>query len=220
MVTQKEIFKDGEGDRWFQRNNKSSKPIVNGHDKIVEFLKALELSPKKVLEIGCSNGSRLNDINRIFNAECYGIDPSKAAIDSGRKNFPNIFIELGTADKLSFEDSYFDLIIFGFCLYLCDRKDLFKIAYEADRCLKDQGAIIIYDFYPPFPYKNRYTYHNDIYSFKMNYSKMFKWNPYYSEIANEVFSHYGFRHRDEPDEKICITIIQKVEKYAYPLEPF
>jgi len=54
----------------------------------------------------------------------------------------------------------------------------------------------------------------------MDYSKMFKWNPIYTEIANVVFHHSGSLRSDLPDEKICITILRKVEQYAYPIEPY
>lgn len=217
---QKKVFLESEGNKWFQRNIAGSDPNRTSNDQIANLIKYIELHPKKVLEIGCSNGFRLSVIKKIFNAECFGIDPSNTAIEYGKKKFPNITLKIGTADNLPFDDSNFDIIIFGFCLYLCDRKDLFKIAYEADRCLQDEGTIIINDFYPPFPYKNPYTHRYDIYSFKMDYSRMFKWNPYYTEIANVVFSHSGFKNRDVPDEKICITALRKVEQYAYPKEPY
>jgi hypothetical protein len=112
------------------------------------------------------------------------------------------------------------MIIFGFCLYLCDRKDLFKIALEADRCLSDNGFMVILDFYPPFPYKNSYSHKEGIFSYKMDYSKLFSWNPVYNEIYNLIFSHSGFSERIIPDEKIAVTILNKSEGFAYPLQPF
>ena len=121
---------------------------------------------------------------------------------------------------MHFGNASFDTIIFGFCLYLCDRKDLFKIAYEADRCLQNEGTIILLDFKPPFPYKNKYSHLEGIYSYKMDYSKMFNWNPAYNEVVNVIFSHSGFKLRDIPDEKVGITMLRKCEQFAYPLEPF
>jgi len=215
---QKEIFSASEGDQWFNRNLGSS--VAHENDKIVQTLQSIELSPKKVLEIGCSNGKRLNLIKNTFGSECWGIDPSSKAIEDGKKKYPEISMNVGTADYLQFEDNSFDAIIFGFCLYLCDRNDLFKIAYEANRCLKNEGTLVIKDFYPTFPYKNKYSHLEGVYSYKMDYSKMFKWNPCYAEVANIVYSHSGFELRDIPNEKVAIVVLRKNEQYAYPEEPF
>jgi len=220
MVKQKEIFKASEGDQWFQRNKNLLNSASGEDDEIVKIIKSLELFPKKTLEIGCSEGHRLGIISKAFKADCYGIDPSSIAINNGKRIYPNIALQVGTADELPFDDNSFDMIIFGFCLYLCDRDDLFKIAYEADRCLQNKGALIIKDFYPPFPYKNKYSHHEGIYSYKMNYSHMFTWNPAYSEISEIVFSHSGFAGRDLPDERLAIILLKKNMEYAYPEEPF
>lgn len=220
MASQKKIFKASEGDCWFQRNRKSSHSVHGNDDKIVDLIKSIEIVPKRVLEIGCSNGQRLEVIRNAFQAKCYGIDPSTKAVDEGKSKYPDISLQVGTADNLPFDDDSFDMIIFGFCLYLCDRKDLFKIAYEADRCLKNNGTLIIKDFYPPFAYKNKYSHHDSIYTYKMDYSQMFRWNPAYAEVSKIVFSHSGFALRDVPDEKLAIVVLRKNEQYAYPEEPF
>ena len=220
MASQKKIFKASEGDCWFQRNRNSSHSPPANEDEIVAFIKSIELVPETVLELGCSNGQRLEVIRNAFQAKCYGIDPSTKAVDEGKSKYPDISLQVGTADNLPFDDDSFDMIIFGFCLYLCDRKDLFKIAYEADRCLKNNGTLIIKDFYPPFAYKNKYSHHDSIYTYKMDYSQMFRWNPAYAEVSKIVFSHSGFALRDMPEEKVAIVVLRKNEQYAYPEEPF
>jgi ubiquinone/menaquinone biosynthesis C-methylase UbiE len=218
MDSQKKVFLSTEGDQWYLRNKQSYE--LNKKDVVVQSLQSIELVPGKVLEIGCANGNRLNIINEVFGSECFGLDPSKSAIEEGRNKFHKIRLQVGTADDLPFEDKKFDMIIFGFCLYLCDPKDLFKIAYEADRCLSDGGFIVIKDFCPPFPYKNKYSHKEGVFSYKMNYSKMFAWNPSYNEIFNTVFSHSGYALRDIPDEKVAISILIKKEQYAFPVEPY
>lgn len=220
IIEQKIIFAKSEGDQWFNRNKQAYNLPEHADDEIVKLIKDIELHPQKVLEIGCSSGKRLSLIEKVFNAQCSGIDPSVQAIESGKKAFPTLSLSACTADLLPFKNNSFDTIIFGFCLYLCDRKDLFKIAYEADRCLEDNGVIIIKDFYPPFPYKNQYSHCENVFSYKMDYSKMFTWNPAYSEIFNSVSSHSGFKFRDIPDEKISITVLTKNERCAYPDAPF
>lgn len=219
MTQQKDIFKDSEGDQYFRRNVSMSE----GKDDVIDIpkvLKHIHISPNRVLEVGCSNGHRLNQFEKCFNAECYGIDPSHEAIEHGKKEYPHIHLQVGTADVLAFDNDFFDMVVFGFCLYLCDRHDLFKIAFEADRCLSDNGILVIHDFAPPFPYKNKYRHNEGIYSYKMDYSKMFTWNPSYFEIARVLFSHSGFKLRDITDERIAIVVLKKNEKHAYLSEPF
>lgn len=220
MKSQKMIFKFSEADAWFNRNKVTYSSTANDESQIVEVIREIELMPERVLEIGCSNGFQLQFIEREFGCKCYGIDPSPDAIQDGIKTYPNLHLKTGTADNLPFEDGFFDTIIFGFCLYLCDREDLFKIAYEADRCLQNKGSIIIKDFFPPFPYKNSYSHYDGVFSYKMNYGRMFTWNPAYTELVNVVFSHEGYNLRDIPDERISIIILRKNNEFAYPLMPF
>ena len=175
--------------------------------------------PKRLLKLDVG-GHRLEIIRNAFHSDSYGIDPSTKAIEDGKSIYPNNSFQVGTADNLPFDDDSFDMVIFGFCLYLCDRKDLFKIAYEADRCLKNKGTLVIKDFCPPFPYKNNYSHSVGIFGYKMDYSLMFKWNPAYAEVSKIVFSHSGFALRDVPDETVAIVVLRTNKHYAYPEEPF
>lgn len=148
MTQQKDIFKASEGDEYFRRNIS----MLDGKDDVLdvpEVLKYIKIIPTRVLEVGCSNGHRLSRIEKSFHAECHGIDPSPSAIESGIKKYPHIHLKVGTADTLAFDDNFFDMVVFGFCLYLCDRHDLFKIAFEANRCLIDNGILVIKDFTLP-----------------------------------------------------------------------
>ena len=220
MKMQKEIFRSGEGDSWYDRNRETLEEYAPDSDVIVRTLQSLDIVPSRVLEIGCSSGQRLQLITDIFGAECAGVDPSAKAIAAGGARFPRLSLHVATADDLPFDDGNFDLIIFGFCLYLCDRKDLFRIAQEADRCLSNNGTLIINDFLPPFPYRNPYSHFEGVDSYKMDYGKMFTWNPAYSEMASLVYSHGGFRYRDIPDERVATVVLRKCEQYAYPDAPF
>ena len=219
MSTQKDVFLANEADAWFKRNSdNSNKQSPSQNSKLlIEVLKTLEVSPKNILEIGCSSGYNLDQLHNIFEAECVGIDPSEEAVRKGKNQFESVDLKVGTADKLEFAENSFDLIVFGFCLYLCDRSDLFKIAYEADRCLRDNGYLIIIDFYPNIPFKNVYSHCSGIYSYKMKYADMFLWNPEYQDIYSRVFTHYGVDKREDPNEKVCINVLHKNSEFAYLL---
>lgn len=221
MKKQKDIFLKSEGNKWYQRNLKyrtCEKTIED--DLIIKIFKRLEICPKKILEIGCSNGYRLQGLKTIFQCECFGIDPSIEAITEGQKLFPGIKLHQGTADNIDSPNCYFDNVVLGFCLYLCDRKDLFKIAYEVDRVLIDTGYIIILDFNTPFPYKNKYKHYAGLYSYKMDYAKMFTWNPFYSCIFHQAFAHGYECGFDNLDDRIAVTVLQKNVCQGYPDNPF
>ncbi len=163
MAIQKNIFLESEGDSWYQRNLQSISSRSKEDDsiyKIIQEIVSLKDSELKVLEIGCSNGYRLGWIKEYLNLDVYGIDPSKVAIEEGVLQGLNL--TQGTADNLPYNDNFFDIVILGFCLYLCDRKDLFKIAYEVDRVLKNQSYLIIFDFYSKLPYSNPYVHNSNI----------------------------------------------------------
>ena len=216
---QKDVFLSAEGDAWYRRNKSHLDLLDESNDAVCKLIQQQELSPHSVLEIGCANGQRLNVINKAFGASCYGIDVSSEAILAGNSQFQNIVLTTGSADDLQFGDETFDLVIFGFCLYLCDRKDLFKIAAEADRVLKDQGMIIIKDFHPPFPYKNNYSHCENIFSYKMDYSRLFTWNPAYTLLASNITGHTSLADRKMVDERISLSLLYKNLEGGYPDKP-
>ena len=221
-MTQRDVFSKSEGDNYYQRNKGrlTSADQIAADDPILNSLAALELHPKDILEVGCSNGWRLNECRRIYRAKCFGIDPSAKAIADGAATFGGLDLRPGTADNLAFDNAAFDLVIFGFCLYLCDREDLFKIACEADRVLREKGHIAILDFYPPFAYRNEYQHQAGIYSYKMDYAKMFLWNPFYNLVSRSVLTHSGLARIDEPDERLSVVLLRKNVEFAYPKNPF
>lgn len=199
---QKDIFKKSEGDAWFERNAGHTKEV----DKVTS--KAIALKPKSVLEIGCSDGWRLSMIKNATGAKCMGIDPSSKAIEHGKSKYTDITLATGTADDFSVEK--FDLIIFGFCLYLCDRQDLFQIATNCDNMLNDNGNIIIQDFKTPYAYCNQYSHYTGIKSYKMDYSKLFTWNPAYTLVNSEIIPHSD--NDFSIDNRVGIDIIHKDTK--------
>jgi ubiquinone/menaquinone biosynthesis C-methylase UbiE len=78
-------------------------------------------------------------------------------------------VQQGTADVLPFDDNSYNIVIFGFCLYLCDREDLFRIASTADRVLRDSGWLFILDFFSPLPCAKTYHHRPGVLSYKMDY---------------------------------------------------
>lgn len=204
-MTQVSAFLNGEGDAWLRRNTK--RLGSTGNDLVLHGLDKLVGVPRSgnYLEIGCSNGWRLKEIKKRYNANLvYGIDPSDAAIKEAKK----LGIEAlrGCATELPWRDGIFDVVIYGFCLYLIDRKDLFRAVMEGDRVLKDGGIIIVYDFDAHYPHKKPYKHKDGIWSYHQDYAKLFTANPAYSHLFSVS------------DQTTNATILKKSIERGWPEE--
>ncbi len=142
-MKQKDIFLESEGNAWLERNRDKlgqSDPVSD----ILDEARNQGITVTNVLEVGCANGWRLAKLRDKYGCEVTGIEPSlRACVEAAELKVPVIH---GTASMLPFAPETFDLIIFGFCLYLTDWSDWFRIAAEADTVLRDGGHIIIHDF--------------------------------------------------------------------------
>jgi ubiquinone/menaquinone biosynthesis C-methylase UbiE len=67
------------------------------------------------------------------------------------------------ADQLSFGDGAFDILVFSFCLYLCDRDDIFSIAREANRVSESIACMIVYDFSSSESVKRNYYHRLEVF---------------------------------------------------------
>lgn len=219
--SQRDIFLEGEGDAWYLRNTVTPDLLDSRieHDPVIGAIQPLVTENSHIIEVGASNGWRLEALRRSLKAECIGIEPSASAIDDAASHYPDIKMYQGTADKLPCNNNIADVLILGFCLYLCDRDDLFQIASECNRVLSDGGLLVIYDFYSDIPYRNPYSYKNDVYSYKMNYSGMFLWNPFYRCVLHHLTDHQGGRG-ESPNDRIGLTVLVKNSTLAYVDNPY
>ena len=185
------------------------------NDPLLAAITKSGINPASILETGCANGWRLAALSKSFSrARLAGLDPSAAALAAGQLLCPTADLRQGTADKLPFE-AEFELVIFGFCLYLCDREDLFCIAAEADRVLSDGGVLAIMDFYTDHPVSRPYQHAADLYSYKMNYSRLFAANPAYRYISQQICWHPN-DNNSNPDDRLEVSLLYKQLANAYP----
>ncbi|USR89921.1 class I SAM-dependent methyltransferase [Phormidium yuhuli AB48] len=206
---QKEVFLESEGDRWLSRNKERCTQRSLPQDDPI-LLQIIDLSlpaSSKVLELGCGAGKRLAWMQENLEFCCSGIDPSAEAIKIAEKS--SIQAIQGTADDLPFKTAEFDVVIFGFCLYLCDRSDLFKIASEADRVLKDPGWLVIKDFYATTPSKRPYHHRSGIFTYKMDYRTLFSWHPSYTCLTHQVRHHVDQTYTDDSQEWVALSVMRK-----------
>lgn len=194
-MKQQEAFWAGEADAWFDRN--WSRPI---NQKVIDAYRDISARPKKILEIGCGDGAYLFLLKEYFECECTGVDPSRKAIDHGRKCFPDLNLYPGSAETAyhMFRGQKFDILIFGFCLYVLDREDLFATVAFADALLADDGHLAIHDFCPCLPAKIPYHHVDGLFTYKMRYADLWLANPSYSSVSET-----------ETSKGEAVTIIRK-----------
>ncbi len=212
-VKQKEIFLQSEGDAWLTRNKQGVAGQKLPDDdallrEIIDFLPA-NTGGVKVLEIGCGDGTRLLWLKNNLNADCHGIEPSAQAVAAAHAR--GINVRQGTADALPFDSQNFDIVIFGFCLYLCDREDLFRIASEADRVLRSPGWLMIMDFYSPIPRAKTYHHRPGVHSYKMDCRTLFDWHPFYECMTHKVRHHGETIHTDARDQWVAVSVLRKFQ---------
>ncbi len=211
-MKQREVFLRSEGNAWLERNSPqgSARALPESDELLLAILQlppAQTAVPTKLLEIGCSSGSRLAWLRQNRGFDCYGLDPSAKAVEAARAQ--GVVAQQGTADTLPFDTAAFDIVVFGFCLYLCDREDLFQIASEADRVLRNPGWIVIHDFYSPTPSQRPYHHLSGISSFKMDYRTLFAWHPGYCNYFHKVGHHVNGNFTDDRDEWVAISTLRK-----------
>lgn len=210
-MKQRQSFILDEGDQWFKRN----KLVDMEHDPVLHSIKFLNPEIRgNILEIGCSDGKRLDQLKKVYQVAVHGVEPSKTAVTEANKK--GLQVLQGTADNLPYANKKFDMLIFGFCLYLCDREELFLIASEADRVLNESGRLIVYDFDPGICCYNEYHHVADIKSYKMDYSQLFLWNPAYTLEHKTLYAHSRLvGHCVDKNERISVSIIRKQTGSAY-----
>ncbi len=210
---QKDIFLQSEGDEWFSRNRQALavRKFPEGDailEELLDILSGKTCGRKlKVLEIGCGDGGRLAWLQQNCAVDCYGVDPSAKAVEAAASC--GINAAKAVADDLPFKDGEFDVVIFGFCLYLCDRSDLFRIACEADRVLCSPGWLLIQDFFSPIPRSRIYHHRPGVMTYKMDYRNLFSWHPGYECITHKVRGHQNGSYTDDPEEWTAISVLRK-----------
>ncbi|MBI2474185.1 MAG: methyltransferase domain-containing protein [Candidatus Taylorbacteria bacterium] len=111
-----------------------------------EFFKkltdAIPLSGKEVLEVGCGEGTRSQDIARACKF-LYGIDPSESDIAAAReRNIPNTLFNQGSAENLVFDDNSIDVVIFTLSFHHVPKALMRQSIDEVLRVLRPGGWIV------------------------------------------------------------------------------
>jgi SAM-dependent methyltransferase len=210
-VNQDDIFLEYEGDSWFDRNqlaldNKNIK--FDFPTYLIDLIKDKN-DIKKIAELGCSNGWRLDKLHHKFpQIEFSGIDASLAAIDNGRSQYPQLDLHQGLLADIPLQDEY-DVVIVYFVLHWVDRASLAKSISEIDRLVKNDGMLIIGDFLPDFTQRRRYHHlpEDNVFTYKQNYPKIFESLGTYQEITKFTGNH-------DTDKDLAIQVCDSGSRFG------
>jgi ubiquinone/menaquinone biosynthesis C-methylase UbiE len=212
---QEKFFKK-EGDNWFDRNRKSL--YANAYpDVALRTIDMYGLKPKKVLEVGASNGWRLALIADKFGSKCVGVEPSAKAVKDGNKNFSKIHMVRGVASDIPLKEK-FDLVIVNLMLTWVSRDEIFKAFAEIDRMVADGGHLIVGDFLPDYPMMVEYHHkpNQEIYTYKLDYAEAFTSLATYRSISRITFEHtVNDLTSNVPMEHRCVTSLLKKSLKGY-----
>lgn len=184
MTKQKYVFLEDEGDNWFARNHDELVKYSYETDPVLAALRKLDITPKRVLEIGCGSGRRLAGLRDKYGCDILGVDPSREALlEAASRRVPAI---QSTASSPALSTP-FDLIIYGFCLYLTDPDDWLQIAAEANNVLSPGGHIIIHDFQPvETPFARHYSHRDGIKAYHFDFARLWLSHPQYERVFADL----------------------------------
>jgi ubiquinone/menaquinone biosynthesis C-methylase UbiE len=105
-----------------------------------KYLKTINAT--KILDVGCHGGTFSNIVQRENKqAEMYGVDISKQAIEYANRRFKHIKFSVGSAENLPFKDKYFDFVT---CFEVLEHIEEPALAIrEAYRVLSKNGNYLI-----------------------------------------------------------------------------
>lgn len=178
-MKQSEVFMQAEGNAWFARNREK----LGKFDPVSDAIEAAGITPKRVIEIGSANGWRLAKLRDRYDCGIVGIEPSmQAAEEAAALRVPTAVA--GAADLRGFAPGAFDLVIYGFCLYLTDPEDWFQIVAEGDRALADAGYLIVHDFdmTNARPFARSYEHRPDVVAYHVDFAQFWLAHPWYHRV--------------------------------------
>ncbi len=211
MVDQEREFLKSEGDEFFKRNIHKISDNSPEISILCNWLMPFKKEVQTILEIGSGSGNKLSQMCWQLDSKGHGVEPSNLAVDFANENYSaKCTFEVGTADSLHSKLKKFDLIHFGFCLYLVSRDRLANCLKQADILLKPGRFLSIIDFDPLEPHANKYEHYNGLKSHKDNYYKMFCDFGNYTLVNKYSFTQDGGHHFSlDPDARTCLTLLFK-----------
>jgi SAM-dependent methyltransferase len=110
----------------------------------------LPLTGRRVLDVGCGDGSVLRDMLRYGASadDLFGVDLLTDRVERARELTPGAHIDVADAQALNHEDGAFDLVL-GFTLLssVMEPEARARVASEMRRLTRHGGVVLLYDFW-------------------------------------------------------------------------
>ncbi len=212
-MTQEDIFLKSEADAWYKRNAHALAPVKRTGDIPLMLLRRHKLAPKSVLEVGASNGWRLEALRmRRPRVSYVGVEPSRAAVRAGKKAFPKLMLLRGVASALPVK-SVFDLVLVIFVLHWVSREELLASIVEIDRVVAEGGYLLVSDFLPRTPRRNHYHHlKSGVSTWKMDYGALFEATGNYRLVERFIHDYRTNKQintRTPDNMRAVVTLYQK-----------
>jgi SAM-dependent methyltransferase len=161
--TQDDHYLRKEGDSFFNRNfkDKSLPELRNNKKALLERIQKAKIEFSTVLEYGCCYADLLALLQAKHGKKVVGVEASRKAVAFCRSRYGKAFpIFHGTiadngVNRSAKYNGYFDLVIVDDVFGWVSRETLLQSAANIDAAIKENGHLLIRDFYPDRRIKNR-----------------------------------------------------------------
>ena len=110
---------------------------IDFHEVVKSFFEDLGIYDKRVLEVGCNIGSKLNYLQFLGFKELYGIDLQAYAVEKAKSLTKGINIIQALGNDIPFKDKYFSLVFTCGVLIHISPDDINAVLDEIYRCSND-----------------------------------------------------------------------------------
>ena len=117
--------------------------LETAEERIPLYLEIGLKRAKLILDVGCGSGIVTRDIARLTKGKVIGIDGSEDMIKVAEKilkDFKNVELRVGSAEKLPFDDNTFDIVTCNLLLMWADNPQ--KVVNEMARVTKHGGRVL------------------------------------------------------------------------------
>lgn len=211
------LLKKIEADKYFLRN-KNHLETEKIDEKILSLINNNSIKAKNILEIGCSNGNKLNQYSKLLKSKnSYGIDLSKKAISNGKKKYKNLKLSNLSSLEIGKIKINFDMIICGFFLYQLDREHIFRQFDLLYKKLTKNGFLLIWDFDPLFKHSNKNFRSKYLTSFKMSYDEFLVESGLFEIIYKFKYKISSKDKKNFKSDNVALTLFKKIDfRKKYP----
>ena len=162
------------GNEYLERNQASSEAVEKRRHAFIEIFKnfSFDTAPTSILEAGCNIGMNLLALAQLTEAELYGVEPNKKALDLAIKNgaLGKDSAHQASLQSLPFNSETVDLVFTSGVLIHLPEDSINKAISEIYRV--SRRYILALEYFSPTPQAVRYHGHSD-FLFKRDYGGLF-----------------------------------------------